>query len=134
MLIMSSNDKKPEDNSGGIEPAKVYHGEFDDTAPIKLRLANGGAGQSGLLRALSDAFINHLKHTTTNCKPFSIAWLTADTTESINYLSKAVADVGITYHPLAEKSAMKNGIADRREYAFRDHWMLVGTCSYLIEL
>lgn len=85
----------------------MYHGEFDESAPIKLRLANGGAGQSGLLRALSDAFINHLKNTTTDCKPFSIAWLMADTTESLGYLSKAVAEVGITYHPLTEKSVIK---------------------------
>lgn len=116
-----------------IKPAEVYHGEFDKSAPIKLRIANGGAGQSGLVGALSDAFINHLKHAPTNCEPFAIAWLTADTTESLGYLSKAVADVGITYHPLAEKAAIKDGMADRRVYAFRDHWMLVGTCSHLIE-
>lgn len=134
MLIMSSNDSEPEESTNDIPPAAVYHGEFGKNAPIKLRLANGGAGQSGLLRALSDAFINHLKHTTTHCKPFSIAWLTADTTESLNHLSKGVADVGITYHPRAEKSAVKQKIADRREYAFRDHWMLVGTCSYPIKL
>ena len=36
-----------------IEPADVY----GTGGPIRLKIATGGAGQSGLLRALAEAFI-----------------------------------------------------------------------------
>ena len=36
-----------------VEPAEVY----GTSGPIKLRIATGGAGQSGLLRALCEQFI-----------------------------------------------------------------------------
>lgn len=35
-------------------------------------------------------------------------------------------DLGITYHAIAEHTAIIDGFADRVEYAWRDHWMLVG--------
>jgi hypothetical protein len=36
-----------------IDPAEVY----GHSGPVKLRIATGGAGQSGLLRALAEQFI-----------------------------------------------------------------------------
>ena len=57
---------------------------------------------------------------------FSIEWYTSDTTVSIDYLRKNVVDVGITYHAVAEHTALEEHIVDRVEYVWRDHWMLVG--------
>lgn len=57
---------------------------------------------------------------------FKVAWLASDTSASFNYLAQNAADVSITYHAAAEHVAMQQGIADRCEYAWRDHWMLVG--------
>jgi len=37
-----------------VEPTEVYGVE----GPILLRIATGGAGQSGLIRSLAEAFIN----------------------------------------------------------------------------
>lgn len=37
-----------------IQPAAVY----GDEGPIKLRIATGGAGQTGVLQALAEAFIS----------------------------------------------------------------------------
>jgi hypothetical protein len=37
-----------------VEPAEVYGAG----GPITLRIATGGAGQSGLIRSLAEAFIN----------------------------------------------------------------------------
>lgn len=64
---------------------------------------------------------------------FSIEWYTSDTTVSIDYFQKGVVDVGITYHAVAEHTAIVSKIADRVEYVWRDHWMLVGmtTLSYI---
>lgn len=37
-----------------VEPTEIYGAE----GPITLRIATGGAGQSGLIRTLAEAFIN----------------------------------------------------------------------------
>ncbi|KAK9358379.1 extracellular tungstate binding protein [Lipomyces starkeyi] len=109
--------------------------------PTELRIAVGGAGQSGLIRALATAFIAHevescLEKTLGNAfiskeveeskvEPFAIAWYASDTTQSFNYLAQNVVDMSVTYHEIAEQIAIKQGVADRYEYCFRDHWMLV---------
>ena len=111
-----------------VPPEETYHGPYPATVPIKLRIATGGAGQSGLIRALADAFI---ADTCSGDKvaPFGVAWLKSDTTASFNYLAQNAADVSITYHAAAEEIAIQQGIAERRVYAWRDHWMLVGPTS-----
>ena len=109
-----------------VAPEETYYGSSGDKkAPIKLRIATGGAGQSGLIKALADAFIDHqLK--TTDSKPFAVAWLKSDTAGSFNYLAQASADLSITYHKAAENTAKDQGVWDRRVYVWRDHFMLVG--------
>lgn len=42
-----------------LKPHAVYDGGFEQAKEIKLRLANGGAGQSGLIGAWADAFIQY---------------------------------------------------------------------------
>lgn len=63
-------------------------------------------------------------------EPFRVAWLASDTSASFNYLAQNAADVSITYHAVAELVAMQQAIADRCEYAWRDHWMLIGRFSF----
>ncbi|TGO31802.1 hypothetical protein BHYA_0406g00050 [Botrytis hyacinthi] len=120
-----------------ITPAEIYSGtsfniggnpspdSSSSTPPITLRIATGGAGQSGLIRALANKFIE-FEIDKTGCPRFSIAWLLSDTSASFNYLGSRAADCSITYHKTAEEIALKQGIAERREYAWRDHWLLVG--------
>ena len=71
----------------------------------------------------------------TKVEQFQVAWLASDTSASFNYLAQNAADISITYHAIAESVAIQQGIADRCEYAWRDHWMLIGWCmppsSYL---
>jgi hypothetical protein len=52
--------------------------------------------------------------------------MASDTTMSFNSLALKAVDMSITYHPIAENTAIQQGIADRREYIWRDPWMLVG--------
>jgi len=40
-------------------PLETYYGSYDGRAGMQLRIANGGAGQSGLIRALANAFIDY---------------------------------------------------------------------------
>ncbi|KAJ5905589.1 uncharacterized protein N7473_002505 [Penicillium subrubescens] len=111
-----------------VKPAAVYNGGFNTTNNIALRIGNGGAGQSGLIEALANAFI---KGSVKNgSDPFEIAWYKSDTTQSINYLKDDTVDIGITYAPAAEQIAIKNGIAKSPAwYTFRDHFLLVGPPS-----
>lgn len=112
-----------------IDPAALYISSIADAGVTKLRIATGGAGESGLLRALAVAFIDdHVK--ATKCDPFCVAWLKSDTAQSFNYLVAGAADVSITYHPAAEEIAESQGFVGRRVYGWRDHFMLVG--RYLV--
>ncbi|CAG9937165.1 unnamed protein product [Clonostachys rosea f. rosea IK726] len=109
------------------EPAAIYDGGLGDgtNGTIALRIGNGGAGQSGLVKELADAFIQD--SVANGSKPFTVAWVTSDTTYSIEYLKQGSIDVGITYNFAAEDIAVKQGIAKKDiYYAFRDHFLLVG--------
>lgn len=129
---MASISLKPNHPPHYIEPTEVYRAASDanSNSPVKLRIASGGAGQSGLIRAFAEGFIEYYVKTTTGgaaaAAPFAVAWMASDTTMSFNSLALKAVDLSITYHPIAEKIALEQGIADRREYIWRDHWMLVG--------
>ena len=123
------------DPPGSAQPAEIYDGTIasNDQPAIKLRIATGGAGQSGLIKALADAFIDdHILET--SCAPFAVSWIKSDTTASFNHLADGTADLSITYQAAAEEIAIAQGIADRRVYAWRDHFMLVGTYTNLINI
>ncbi|KAF7557545.1 hypothetical protein G7Z17_g552 [Cylindrodendrum hubeiense] len=115
-----------------VEPAAVYDGGLGDkcgsSCEIKLRIANGGAGQSGLVKELADAYIQY--RVNDGEEPFKVAWYKSDTTYSILYLKSGEVDVGITYNEAAEKIAIGQGIATSPSYyAFRDHFLLIGPPS-----
>ena len=93
-------------------------------SPIKLRIANGGAGQSRLLRALADAFTDDYVRER-KCEPFAVSWIKSDTTASFNHLADGSAALSITYDGAAEEIAIEQGTADRRVYAWRDRFLLV---------
>ncbi|KAI1918551.1 hypothetical protein LOZ58_002459 [Ophidiomyces ophidiicola] len=111
-----------------VEPEAVYDGGYSSAnSPVRLRIGNGGAGQSGLVKALADAFIQ--SEIEAGSKPFRVAWYKSDTTVTINYLKVGTVDVGITYSAVAENISIQQGIAESRHYAFRDHFMLTGPPS-----
>ncbi|PGH16713.1 hypothetical protein AJ79_01586 [Helicocarpus griseus UAMH5409] len=115
------------------EPEEVYNDGVNENATIALRIGNGGAGQSGLIKELAEAFIEHT--VSEGSEPFQVAWYKSDTTESINYLKSGDVDVAVTYSPVAEKIAIAQGIAtDPSYYAWRDHFLLVGPPSNPAEL
>ena len=125
ILVDAAGQKTP----GEVTSGDVYYGSWEDkNAPIKLRIANGGAGESGLIGALANAFIDYATKDVQNCKPFAVAWIKSDTTASFNHIADNTADLSITYHEKAEEIAMRQGIADENVYvyAWRDHFMLVG--------
>lgn len=111
-----------------VEPEATYYGNHPKTDQVKLRIATGGAGQSGLIKALADAFIEYCVKK--GQEPFAVAWLKSDTSASFNYLAQNSSDVAITYHEKAEDTALAQGIADKRIYAWRDHFLFVGKSAW----
>ena len=128
--IMASRphlDKSAQQSPCEIQPTDIYYGTTKGIGlPVKLRIATGGAGQSGLLKALADAFIDDYIGET-KCAPFAVSWVKSDTTASFNHLADGSADLSITYNAAAEQIAIAQGIADKHVYAWRDHFLLVGT-------
>lgn len=115
-------------SAGTITPASIY----GDAGEVKLRIATGGAGQTGVLRELAEAFIQYCSASPANnytFPPFRIAWLATDTSQSFNALASRAADIAITYHPYAEHIAQSQGITSRVEYLWRDAFNLVGPAS-----
>ncbi|KAL4931454.1 uncharacterized protein BDV17DRAFT_16319 [Aspergillus undulatus] len=113
---------------GGVQPEKVYNGGYTNASAIRLRIGNGGAGQTGLVEALANAYIK--SRVAKGAEPFQVAWYKSDTTESINYLKDGVADVAITYTEAAEELAIEHGIAlSPCHYIFREHFLLTGPPS-----
>lgn len=111
-----------------IDPAATYDGGYGSGSPVRLNIGNGGAGQSGLVKELADAFIK--ESVKNGSDPFLVAWYKSDTTVSIQYLKSGLVDVGITYSPVAEKIAIDQGIATSPSYyAFRDHFIITGPKS-----
>lgn len=132
--------------NANLRPLKVYsgaHGGAGD-AEITLRIANGGAGQSGLIGALADAFIDYeikvkkeapfrvwfflhcIFEKLTSAFELKIGWYLGDTTQSLEYVENRQVDVAITYNDAAEQASLRNGLSAERVYGFRDHFMLVG--------
>jgi hypothetical protein len=78
-----------------IEATEVYRVAPDTDSSVKLRIASGGAGQSGLIRAFAEGFIAH-RMKATGAAPFAIAWMASDTTMSFNSLALKAVDMSNT--------------------------------------
>ncbi|KAG6817590.1 hypothetical protein H0H93_006612, partial [Arthromyces matolae] len=113
-----------------LQPAATYNGGYadSDAAGIRLRIANGGAGQSGLIGAWADAFIQHCVQKK-SISPFQVGWYLGDTTQSLSYLAAGQVDVAVTYNGAAEKQSIDSKAASQIVYGFRDHFLLVGPKS-----
>ncbi|KAF9448069.1 hypothetical protein P691DRAFT_818191 [Macrolepiota fuliginosa MF-IS2] len=92
---------------------------------VGLRIANGGAGQAGLIGAWADSFINYMVQRR-RIEPFIVEWYLGDTTESIAFLESKVVDVAVTYNEAAERQLQEIGALSEWLYGWRDHFYLVG--------
>jgi len=132
-LVSSIDPKVPvvsklESHVFKVAPTTTYAGnKYNKGTEVRLRISNGGAGQSGLIGALASAYIDWSRECGGETEDYLIAWITGDTTESIKYLKSGDADIAITYNAAAEKRALDLEIAAAPPvYGFRDHFYLVG--------
>ncbi|KAI4272760.1 MAG: hypothetical protein LQ337_005074 [Flavoplaca oasis] len=96
MATIPINPDRAKNNPPYIEPELVYYSSYkNENLPIQLRVATGGAGQSGLMRALADKFIDD-RVKETGCKPFAVSWIKSDTAGSFNNLASGASAPSIT--------------------------------------
>ncbi|KAK0219862.1 hypothetical protein IW262DRAFT_1448372 [Armillaria fumosa] len=107
-------------HSSPLIPQATYDGGYSSATIVRLRVANGGAGQAGLIGAFADAFIKWRVESFKE-QPFKVEWYLGDTTQSLSYLSMGYVDVAFTYNKAAELAEMKSKKAD--------HFYLVGPIS-----
>lgn len=131
MASRPESDASAQQTTCEVQPTEVCYGTvMGNKSPNGLRVATGGAGQSGLLRALADAFLDD-QVSGTKYSAFTVSWITSDTTASFNHLVDDSADLSITYNEAAEDIPKAQGIADKHVYAWRDHFLLVGNYEHL---
>jgi len=95
----------------------------DASAPLGFRLGNGGAGHTGLLRQLCEAFIR--RHDVA----FRIEWVINHSRHTQIALLGDIVQVALTYEPEWEDIGIAEGWAERVTMAFHDRFMLVGPAS-----
>ncbi|KIJ38186.1 hypothetical protein M422DRAFT_176923 [Sphaerobolus stellatus SS14] len=110
-------------------PQEVYNGSHPVVGQqIKLKIGNGGAGQSGLIGEWANAFIDYCTQEK-KMESFSVGWYLCDTTQSLAFLSEGSIDIAVTYNTAAEQQKIDSGDAVQSIYGFRDHFYLVGPKS-----
>lgn len=95
----------------------------DAAAPLGFRLGNGGAGHTGILKALCEAFIR--KHN----GGFRIEWVINHSRHTEAALLGDIVQVALTYEPEWEQIGIDEGWAERVTMAFHDRFVLVGPRS-----
>ncbi|KAK7062718.1 hypothetical protein VNI00_000206 [Paramarasmius palmivorus] len=119
IILSTSHGPAASTTASALLPQATYDGGFPSTAdtPIRLRIGNGGAGQSGLVGAFADAFIQWAVKEK-GVDPFLAAWYLGDTTQTLHYIEEKQVDVGLTYNEAAETQAVNSGSAVKRELVF----------------
>jgi tungstate transport system substrate-binding protein len=86
--------------------------------PNQFSLATGSPGELGLLKALGEVFAK--KHNTTLC------WVKAGSGESMKFLKDKQVDMIMVHAPAAEKKAVADGWAIKRELIGSNEFYIVG--------
>ncbi|KAJ5089593.1 hypothetical protein N7532_008277 [Penicillium argentinense] len=76
---------------------------------VQLRIGNGGAGQSGLIKALANAFIK--SSVRNGSDPLAVEWYNMIPSRASTTCKDGTIDIGITYTPAAESIAIMKGFA-----------------------
>ncbi|GIZ46341.1 hypothetical protein CKM354_000946900 [Cercospora kikuchii] len=117
------------DGPAGSERISLIDHEVygDPGQPIRFRIGNGGAGYTGVLKALAEAFI---LEDGGKCR---IGWVSNHSRHTQLALLADVVQVALTYEPENEDIAIREGWTRRVGRAFNDHFMLVGPENIRLE-
>ena len=103
-----------------LAPTEIY-GAPD--APIALRIANGGAGPTGLLRTLAEDYLQDSQ------QAVAIAWYQNITPQALLTLEAGWIDVALIYESPEAVEALRKASPDQCALVFYDHFLVVGPVS-----
>ena len=97
-------------------PKEIY-GNVEN---IKIRIGNGSAGQSGLLRALAEDYLK------ISGKKYGIAWYQNISINALKQLKLGTVDIVMVYEREQAAEPEKEGWATHHTTVFNDHFLIVG--------
>jgi len=100
-----------------IKPKEIYGAE---NAPIIVRIGNGGAGPTGVLRVLAEDYISTYK------TPATIAWYQDISPNTLRNLKRGTIDIALVYEKKQGDEAIKEGWATNYTPIFNDHFIIIG--------
>lgn len=98
------------------KPKEIY----GNTKNIQIRIGNGGAGPTGILRALSEDFLKE------GDKKYGIAWYQDISPNTLKQLKQNVIDMALVYEKHDGEKALNEGWATSYTVIFNDHFIIVG--------
>ncbi|KAI5480259.1 hypothetical protein MNV49_001218 [Pseudohyphozyma bogoriensis] len=103
-----------------LNPSEIYG---NPSGPVAFRLGNGGAGPTGILRALSELFLS------LHAPGSSVPWVCNHSRNTQLALLKDAIDVSLTYERDQEEISVSEGWAKKGGVVFHDHFVVVGPRS-----
>jgi len=119
----NNNDKNSQNNSNttirNLNPKEIYG---DPNTDIELKISNGGAGPTGIIRKLAEDYISSLKNPN-----FHISWYQNISNISLSLVIEKLVDLSLVYEPKEVKEAIDNNLINKNmNRIFNDHFILVG--------
>lgn len=102
------------------KPTEVYG---PASGPVNVAVANGGAGPTGIIRALAEDYVK------ANGNNFFIAWYESISKNSIYEVENNIVDMAWVYVQAEIDAAVKAGYGKDGGVVFNDHFLIVGPKS-----
>lgn len=101
-----------------LEPKEIYKSVV--SAKIVIKIGNGGAGPTGIIRALAEGYLQE------SGVKYAIAWYQDISPNTLKQLKNGVIDIALVYEKEQGNQAMKEGWATNYTPIFNDHFLIVG--------
>lgn len=101
-------------------PKEIYG---KNQSNVKVRIGNGPAGSTGILRTLSEDYLLATR------APYSIAWYQDITSNTVKQLKKGTIDIALVCEKNQVDPSQKEEWADSYAPIFNDHFLIVGPKS-----
>lgn len=108
------------------KPKEIYG---DKKSEIMIKISNGGAGPTGILRALAEDYLSF-----NSKKNMAIAWYQNISMNSLKLLKEKKVDISLIYEPIEAKKAVDENMASNLTTIFNDHFLIVGPNSNVANL
>lgn len=99
-------------------PKEIYGNQ---SVKIGVKMSNGGAGPTGILKKLSEEYLSTLDNPN-----FSIAWYQNISKYSLQLVIENKIDFSLVYEKFEIEKALKDGLISYSKLLFNDHFILVG--------